>query len=48
MMVLDMSQISMAISVGTLAAMVYVLRVLVLIDRKIDTLMSRQGIRTDK
>ena len=40
----DFTQISLSISIGTLAAVVYTLRMLVMLDKKLDKIIERRGI----
>jgi len=41
---MDFAQISFLISIGCLAAIIYTLRLLVLLDKKISKIMKHQGI----
>ena len=43
-MATDFGQVALAINIGTLAAVVYCLRIIILIDRKISKLMQKQGL----
>lgn len=43
-MTMDLTQISLSICIGTFAALVYTLRVLVILDKKITKIMKHQGI----
>jgi hypothetical protein len=43
----DITAVLLAINIGTLAAIVYTLRVIVAMERKITKLMEKQGIRDD-
>lgn len=40
----DLTSVQLAIAIGTLAALVYTLRSLVLLDRKVTRLCERQGV----
>ncbi|MFH1400434.1 MAG: hypothetical protein ABIH41_02855 [Nanoarchaeota archaeon] len=45
-MVMDGSaQIALAVNIGTLAAVVYALRMLVILEKRLDLLMKRQGMQ---
>jgi hypothetical protein len=42
----DISMVALSIAIGTLAAIVYALRRMVIMERKIDKLLKHQGIST--